>query len=75
MALDHWRPARSDLTLFNWRHFEVNIILCLCTVWWYLWYALNDCDVEEPMRERGVWVDHTTGFRWVQRDAPELEQR
>jgi IS6 family transposase len=26
------------------------------------------------MWERGVWADHTTGFRWVERDAPELEQ-
>jgi len=26
--------------------------------------------VEELMRERGVWVDHTTVFRWVQRYAP-----
>jgi transposase, IS6 family len=63
----------SDLTLCKWRHFEDNIILR--AVRWYLWCALSNCDVEEPMRERGVWVDHTTGFRWVQRDAPELEQR
>jgi transposase, IS6 family len=32
-------------------------------------------DVEELMRERGVWVDHTTVFRWVQRYAPELDKR
>jgi transposase, IS6 family len=63
----------SDLTLCKWRHFEDNIILR--AVRWYLWCALSNCDVEEPMRERGVWVDHTTGFRWVQRNAPELEQR
>ena len=27
------------------------------------------------MRERGLQVDHTTIYRWVQRSAPELEQR
>src|SRR5262245_59464615 len=27
------------------------------------------------MRERGIRVDHTTVFRWVQRYAPELDQR
>ncbi len=31
--------------------------------------------VEELLRERGVWVDHTTVFRWVQRYAPELDRR
>jgi two-component sensor histidine kinase len=41
----------------------------------YLGDALSDRDVEELMRERGVWVDHTTVFRWVQRYASELDQR
>jgi transposase-like protein len=31
--------------------------------------------VEELMAERGLCVDHTTIFRWVQRYAPELEKR
>jgi IS6 family transposase len=26
-------------------------------------------------RERSVWVDHSPVFRWVQRDAPELDKR
>src|SRR4029450_11327570 len=38
-------------------------------------YALSYRDVEELMRERGLSVDHTTVFRWVQRYAPELDQR
>jgi transposase, IS6 family len=63
----------SDLSLFKWRHFEADIILC--AVRWYLRYALSYRDVEELMRERGVRVDHTTVFRWVQRDAPELDKR
>jgi hypothetical protein len=32
-------------------------------------------DLEEMMRERGLSVDHTTIFCWVQHYAPELEKR
>jgi hypothetical protein len=39
----------------------------------YLRYALSYRDVEKLLRERGVWVAHTTIFRWVQRYAPELD--
>ena len=60
-------------TLFKWRHFESEIIL-LC-VRWYLRYALSYRDLEEMMAERGLSVDHTTIYRWVQRYAPELEKR
>jgi transposase, IS6 family len=57
---------------FKWRHFEAEIIL-LC-VRWYLRYALSYRDLEEMMRERGLHVDHTTIYRWVQHSAPELEK-
>jgi transposase-like protein len=60
-------------TPFKWRHFEAEIIL-LC-VRWYLRYALSYRDLEELMAERGLHVDHTTIFRWVQCYAPELERR
>jgi len=60
-------------SLFKWRHFEAEIIL-LC-VRWYLRYALSYRDLEEIMAERGLSVDHTTIYRWVQRYAPELEKR
>jgi len=58
---------------FKWRHFEAEIIL-LC-VRWYLRYALSYRDMEEIMQERGLHVDHTTIYRWVQHYAPELEKR
>jgi IS6 family transposase len=58
---------------FKWRHFQADIIL-LC-VRWYLRYALSYRDLEEMMLERGLHVDHTTIYRWVQRYAPELEKR
>jgi hypothetical protein len=57
---------------FKWRHFEAEIIL-LC-VRWYLRYSLSYRDLEEIMLERGLCVDHTTIYRWVQHYAPELEK-
>jgi transposase, IS6 family len=58
---------------FKWRHFEPTIIL-LCIRWYYR-YQLSYRDLEEMMRERGVTVDHTTIFRWVQRYVPEINKR
>jgi IS6 family transposase len=63
----------SNQNPFKWRHFEAAIIL-LC-VRWYLRYSLSYRDLEEMMLERGLQVDHTTIYRWVQRYAPELEKR
>jgi transposase, IS6 family len=42
---------------------------------WYLRYVLSYRDLEEIMRERGLSLDHTTIYRWVQAYAPELEKR
>lgn len=63
----------SQPKLFKYRHFEPEIIL-LC-VRWYLRYSLSYRDLEEMMTERGLSVDHTTVYRWVQRYAPLLEKR
>jgi transposase, IS6 family len=63
----------AETDLFKWRHYESEIIL-LC-VRRYLRYALSYRDLEEMMNERGLSVDHTTIYRWVQRYAPELEKR
>jgi transposase, IS6 family len=63
----------SQQNPFKWRHFEAEIIL-LC-VHWYLRYALSYRDLEEMMRERGLYIDHTTIYRWVQHYAPELDRR
>jgi transposase-like protein len=58
---------------FKWRHYEGEIILQ--SVRWYLRYALSYRDLEEMLAERGLSVDHTTIFRWVQAYAPEIDQR
>jgi transposase-like protein len=62
------RPA-----VFKWRQTEPGLILC--AVRWYLRYSLSLRDVEELLEERGLNVDHTTVWRWVQYYGPELEQR
>jgi transposase-like protein len=59
--------------MFKWRQTEPGLILC--AVRWYLRYSLSLRDVEEMLEERGLKADHTTVWRWVQRYAPELEQR
>ena len=59
--------------LFKWRHYESEIILTW--VRWYLRYALPYRDLEEMMTERGLSVDDSTIFRWVQRYSPELDMR
>jgi len=46
----------------------------LLCIRWYLRYPLSYRDLEEIMLERGLRVDHTTIYRWVQRYAPELEK-
>ena len=54
-------------TLFKWRHFEPEIIVC--AVRWYLRFSLSYRDVEELLVERGLPADHTSIWRWVQRYA------
>ncbi len=63
----------TEQNLFKWRHFQADIIL-LC-VRWYLRYSLSYRNLEEMMLERGLHVDHTTIYRWVQRYSPEIEKR
>jgi transposase-like protein len=58
---------------FKWRHFRSDLILL--NVRWYLRYQLSYRDLEEMMVERGLSVDHTTIYRWVQAYAPELDKR
>jgi transposase-like protein len=58
---------------FKWRQFEDEIILW--AVRWYCRYGISYRDLEQMMGERGVLVDHSTIYRWVQRYAPEMEKR
>jgi len=58
---------------FKWRHYSPEIIL-LC-VRWYLRYCLSYRNLEEMMNERGLKVDHTTIYRWVQLYGSELKKK
>ena len=62
------RPA-----IFTWRQTEPELILC--AVRWSLRDSLSFRDGEERLRERGLEADHTTIWRWVQHDGPDLEER
>ena len=56
---------------FKGRHFQRDIIL-----WAVRWVLANTASVTVSCRmlaERGVNVDHSTIYRWVQRYAPEME--
>ena len=59
--------------IFSGRHFPREIILW--AVQWYCRYGLSYRDLEEMMTERGVPVDHSTIYRWVQKYAPELDKQ
>jgi putative transposase len=56
---------------FKGHRVEKDIIL-LC-VRWYLAYPLSYRNLEEMMEERGVQVDHSNIYRWVQKFTPHLE--
>lgn len=55
---------------FKGRHFQRNIILC--AVRWHCKYGISYRELQEMLDERGVNVDHSTIYRWVQRYAPEI---
>ncbi|AIK95642.1 IS6 family transposase [Candidatus Odyssella acanthamoebae] len=58
---------------FKWRHYQGAIILSC--VRWYCKYGISYRDLEEMMVERGIEVDHTTLYRWVQHYAPLMLKR
>ena len=49
--------------------------IVLWAVRWYCRYGISYRDLELMMAERGVSVDHSTIYRWVQKYAPEIEKR
>src|SRR5437868_3507877 len=51
------------------------LVFVTCGQTIYCRFQLSYRDVEEMMRERGLDVDHSTVFRWVQRYAPEINKR
>src|SRR6478735_10408195 len=58
---------------FKGRQFTAGVILW--AVRWYLMFPISYRDLELMLLDRGVEVDHTTIFRWIQAYAVELEKR
>ena len=58
---------------FKGRHFTAEVILWALR--WYLAFPISYRDLAAMLSDRGVAVDHTTLFRWVQAYAATLEQR
>ncbi|MBW8308328.1 MAG: IS6 family transposase, partial [Candidatus Paracaedibacteraceae bacterium] len=61
---------RSDF----WKRRFSGLIILQC-MRWYLRYPLSYRNLKEMMEERGVEVDHTTIYRWVQKYVPMFEKR
>ena len=54
----------------KYKHFHADIILL--NVRWYLAYPLSYRNLEEMMDDRGINIDHTSIYRWVQEYSPNL---
>lgn len=61
------------MNVFKGRHFNRDIILW--AVRRYCKYGISYRELQEMLAERGMNVDNTTIYRWVQRYAPEMEKR
>jgi transposase-like protein len=64
---------RNSKNLFKGRQFTADVILW--AIRWHLQFPISYRDLECMLADRGVRVDHTTLFRWIQAYAPELEKR
>ena len=58
---------------FRGRHFTAEVILWALR--WYLAFPISYRELASMLSDRGIAVDHTTLFRWVQAYAAKLEQR
>jgi transposase, IS6 family len=72
MRTRHVRPDPIVRSAFAGFCFPPDVIVL--SVRWYLRLALSCRDVGELLAERGVEVDYTTVYRWVQRFTPLLTE-
>ena len=73
MSLTGGMMAKRRAGSFKGRHFTSEVILWALR--WYLAFPISYRDLASMLSDRGVVVDHTTLFRWVQSYAPTLERR
>src|SRR6266705_286992 len=62
------RFTRRSTSAFSGRGFADDIIVL--AVRWYVRYRLSYAEVSEWLAERGILVDQSTIYRWVQRFLP-----
>src|SRR4051812_42489356 len=62
------RFTRPSISAFSRRAFPDDVIAL--AVRWYVRYRLSYAEVSEWLAERGIIVDQSTIFRWVQRYLP-----
>lgn len=55
---------------FKWKHFSGEMMLW--SVHWYCRYVLSYADIQEKAIERGLEVERSALYRWVQEFRPEL---
>ena len=63
----------SNQHLFKWHHSKPRPFSCACAG--ICGTRASYRDLEEMLAERGLAVDHTAIYRWVQCYAPKLERR
>jgi transposase-like protein len=68
------RRLRPSIAGFAFAGFCFPPEVIILSVRWYLRFALSYRDVEELLAERGIDVDHTTVYRWVERFTPLLAE-
>jgi hypothetical protein len=73
VVADHGLDLRRKWWGMHPKGFKAEVILW--AVRWYLMFPISYRDLELMLQDRGVEVDHTTLFRWIQAYAPELEKR
>lgn len=59
--------------MFDFKGHRVEKDIILTCVRWYLAYLLSYRNLEEMIAKRGVRVDHSNIYRWVQKFTPKLE--
>jgi putative transposase len=59
--------------MIDFKGHRIEKAIILTCVRWYLAYPLSYRNLEEMMAERGVSVDHSNIYRWVQKFTPKLE--
>ena len=66
------KKHKNSKKTFKWKHHIGEVILWL--VRWYCRYALSYRDLQEIAQKRGLSLNRSTIFRWVQEHAPEINK-